>query len=68
VISQYIFPNDEGKMKDVKAQLKEHTDKKKEAGKVPRNNQAASNKFNVPILTIAAGSALTPTSTQQRGG
>ena len=35
--------------KDLKAQLKELTDKKKEAGKTPRNSQAASNKFNIPI-------------------
>ena len=55
-------------MKDIKARLKELTDRKKEAGKVLRNNQAASNKFNVPIPKIGAGSALTPTSTQQRRG
>jgi len=55
-------------MKDVKARLKELTDKKKGAGKVPRNNQVALNKFNVSIPKIGAGSALTPTSTQQRGG
>ena len=42
--------------KDLKAQLKELTDKKKEAGKTPRNSQAASNKFNVPIPKIGAGS------------
>ena len=44
-------------MKDLKAQLKELTDKKKEAGKAPRNSQAASNKFNVPIPKIGACSA-----------
>jgi hypothetical protein len=46
-------------MKDLKAQLKELTDKKKEAGKAPRNSQAMSNKFNVPIPKIGAGSATT---------
>ena len=38
--------------KDLKAQLKELTEKKKEAGKAPRNSQAASNKFNTPIPKI----------------
>jgi len=46
-------------MKDLKTQLKELTDKKKEAGKAPWNNQAVSNKFDVPILKIRAGSATT---------
>ena len=46
-------------MKDLKTQLKELTNKKKEAGKAPRNNQAASNKFDVPIPKIRAGSATT---------
>jgi hypothetical protein len=43
--------------KDLKAQLKELTEKKKEAGKAPRNSQAASNTFNVPIPKIRAGTA-----------
>ena len=45
--------------KDVKARLKELTDKKKETSKVPRNNQAASNKSNAHIPKMGAGSALT---------
>ena len=44
--------------KDLKAQLKELTEKKKEAGKAPRNNQAASNKFNVPIPKIRSVGAM----------
>ena len=46
-------------MKDLKTQLKELTDKKKESGKAPWNSQAVSNKFNVPIPKIRAGSATT---------
>jgi hypothetical protein len=41
--------------KDLKAQLKELTEKKKEAGKAPRNSGATSNKFNVPIPKIGGG-------------
>jgi hypothetical protein len=41
------------------SQLKELTEKKKEAGKAPRNSQAASNKFNVPIPKIRGGSTAT---------
>ena len=54
--------------KDLKAQLKELTDKKKEAGKSPQKSQAALNKFNIPIpkiqsvsATIEAASESTPT-------
>ena len=42
--------------KDLKAHLKELTDKKKEAGKAPRNSQAPLNKFNIPIPKIQGGS------------
>jgi hypothetical protein len=45
--------------KDLKAKLKELTEKKKEAGKAPRNSQAASNKFNIPIPKIRGGSTIT---------
>jgi hypothetical protein len=45
--------------KELKAQLKELTEKKKEAGKAPRNSQAASNKFNIPIPKIRGGSTAT---------
>ena len=51
--------------KNLKAQLKELTDKKKKASKAPQNSQAASNKFDVPIPEVGAGSAtfeLAPTS------
>jgi hypothetical protein len=47
--------------KDLKAQLKELTEKKKEAGKSPRKSQAASNKFNIPIPKIRGGSTTTVT-------
>jgi hypothetical protein len=47
--------------KDLKAQLKELTEKKKEAGKAPRNSQASSNKFNIPIPKIQGGSISTTT-------
>ena len=39
-------------VKGLKVQLKELTDKKKDAGKAPRNSQMTSNKFNVPIPKI----------------
>jgi septal ring factor EnvC (AmiA/AmiB activator) len=42
--------------KDLKTQLKELMEKKKEAGKVPRNTQATSNKFNIPIPKIRGDS------------
>lgn len=44
-------------IKDLKAQLEEITDKKKEAGKVPRNSQADVNKFNIPIPKIQGATA-----------
>jgi hypothetical protein len=49
--------------KDLKAQLKELTEKKKEVGKSPRNSQAASNKFNIPIPKIRGGSTTGTTMT-----
>ena len=45
--------------KDLKAHLKELTDKKKEAGKAPRNSQVLSDKFNIPIPKIQGGSMTT---------
>lgn len=57
---------------DLKIQLKGLTEKKKEAGKSPRNSQAGANKFNIPIpkiqgaqtsatIGIASDSESTPT-------
>lgn len=38
--------------KDLKAKLKDLSERKKEAGKSPRNNQAPSNRFDIPIPEI----------------
>lgn len=45
--------------KDLKAQLKELTEKKKEVGKSPRKSQAVSNKFTIPIPKIRGSSTTT---------
>lgn len=47
--------------KDLKAQLKELIEKKKEVGKAPRNIHATSNKFNIPIPKIGGDSLSTTT-------
>ena len=45
--------------KELKAQLKELTEKKKEVGKSPRKSQAVSNKFTIPIPKIRGSSTTT---------
>jgi hypothetical protein len=45
--------------KNLKARLKGLTDKKKEAGKAPRNSQAGANRFDIPIPKIQGAAAAT---------
>jgi len=56
-----LLGNSTHNTKELKARLKELSDRKKEAGKSPRNSQAPSNRFDIPIPKIRGQTAIIKT-------